>query len=127
MLSHAAVGLDGRVPGVDHAVLAEDLAVWLIRVSVLANGRSGVVLIEDVESVDIARSELRSVDLSWEKSGSLIGSGDVGTADVGNSIAGLNARVDPALFLDHGHEILNSQVSAASLTSNLLKVEAFSA
>ena len=64
MLSHMGIGLNGGVARVHHSVLSKDLAVWLVRVSLSACLRLNEVLIEDIEGIDITRSELWAIDLA---------------------------------------------------------------
>ena len=112
----------------DHLVLTEDLAIRLIRVSLLADGGLDKVLVENVESVHVARSKLWAVDFcSSENSCSLIGSGNISRANVRDAVTRLNAFVDPAFLLYNGQEVLNTLSSAGSLGSYLLKVETLSA
>ena len=127
-LGHVFIGLDGRVAGVDHLVLAQDLTVGLVGIDLLAHSGLGEVLVEDVEGVHVARGELGAVDLACsEDTGGLVGSGDVGGANVGDAIAGLYTVVYPAVFFDHGQEIFHGLVSACSFTSNLLDIETLGA
>ena len=112
----------------DHPVLAQDLTVGLVGIGLLAHSGLGVVFVEDVEGVHVARGKLGAVDLTCgEDTGGLVGSGDVGGANVGDSIAGLYAVVDPAVFFDHSQEIFHGLVSARSFSSNLLDIESLSA
>ena len=62
------VRLNGRVTWVGHSVLSENLAERLVRVSLLADGGSLEVKVEDVDGVDILGSKLWAVDVLEESS-----------------------------------------------------------
>ncbi len=112
----------------DHPVLAQYLAVWLVGICLLANSRLGEVLVKDVKGVHVTRGELGPVDFACgEDTGGLVGSGNVGRANVGDAIAGLHSVVDPAFFFNHSQKIFHGLVSACSLSSNLLDVESLGA
>jgi hypothetical protein len=117
------VGLNGRVVGEGKAEAAEDLAVWLVGVSLCAGSGALKVLVENIKRIDVSGSELRAVHV-LEESCSLIEGGNVGRANVGAAVSWCHTVVLPAFNLNHGHQVVDGHVSSSNLSSNLLNVEA---
>ena len=106
-----------------HFVLAEDLAVGLIGIGFLAYFRLGKVLVEDIKAINVTRGELRAIDVGEETSSLVCGS-NIGRADIGDAVTGLDTAVNPTFDLYLSHQVLNCKVSSASFTCNLFNGEA---
>ena len=76
------------------------MAVWLVSISLLADGGLREVLVENIKSIHVTRSELRAIDM-LKKTSSLVGGSNICRAYVRNTIARLNSMVNPAVFFNN--------------------------
>lgn len=121
------VGLHSIVTGQCHAVLTEELAELVTRVSHRARFWQFKVLVVELKAVDIARHELGTLHVEvTEETSSFVHRRNVGTAYVGLAIPGLNSSVLPAIHLDHGHDIFDAHVLTSGYLGDLGNVLALS-
>ncbi len=106
-----------------NSVLASQLTVRKCGVSVDTGLRAGCFSIKETHDVDVHGSEFSGLDLHVsEKTGGLVHSGDVGTANPVTAITRLQAGVLPAIDLSHSHDVLNAHVFAGSDLGDLRDV-----
>ena len=122
------VRLNGRHIRESDPVLAIQLAVGIERVGCLALLSAFVPLqVEEVETVDVFRSELVGVDgEALEHTGGLVHSSHESRTNVGKSVLRLETRVHPTVFLSKGHHVLDTKPTPGCFSCDLLHVKALS-
>lgn len=78
MLVHVFIRLYGGVVRKSHSIFTQELAEWLVRISLLASSGLLEVKVVEVKSVDVLRSKFRTINVvRTEKSSSLINSSNI--------------------------------------------------
>lgn len=95
-------------------VLAHDLAIGQIGVSIDAGLRSQLGSVEEVQIVDISGGELGRLDIHIVKhASSLVDRGRISTAHESHTVVG-QTSVEPAILLGNRHDILNRHALVSS-------------
>ena len=114
------VGADCAIAWESHLVLTHDLTVREFRVGVDALLRTLVFGVEEVQLVDVFRRELCCLNVKIvEEASGLVEGCDVGAADIGLTITGLNTGILPSIMLFHGHDVVNAHLLLSCNSSNL--------